>query len=149
IGAGRRGAGGPRRAKPEMAERLLTRVGLWDEVKGRLGDPAGALSAGQQQRLCLARSLAVGPRVLLMDEPCSTVDPSSAEIIEQTIREISRSVTVVIATTDVRQAARVSDYTAYFQADKGWPGRLVEFGPTGDLLNAPRDPRTEDYLQGR
>jgi len=142
-------AGIPCRNKDEMMERNLTRAGLWNEVKDRLNAPAGALSGGQQQRLCIARSLAVSPRVLLMDEPCSALDPSSTMRIEETIREISNQVTIVIVTHNMQQAARVSDYTAFFLADKGEPGRIVEFGPTSELFNAPNDPRTEDYIHGR
>ncbi|HKY76186.1 MAG TPA: phosphate ABC transporter ATP-binding protein [Acidimicrobiia bacterium] len=142
-------AGIPCRDKAEMMERNLTRAGLWNEVKDRLNAPAGALSGGQQQRLCIARSLAVSPRVLLMDEPCSALDPSSTMRIEETIREISTQVTIVIVTHNMQQAARVSDYTAFFLADKGEPGRIVEVGPTSELFNAPNDPRTEDYIHGR
>ena len=142
-------AGIPCRDKAETMERNLTRAGLWSEVKDRLNAPAGALSGGQQQRLCIARTLAVSPRVLLMDEPCSALDPSSTMRIEETIREISHQVTIVIVTHNMQQAARVSDYTAFFLADKGDPGRIVEFGPTGELFNAPNDPRTEDYIHGR
>jgi phosphate transport system ATP-binding protein len=147
--SGLRLAGIPCRNKAEMTERCLTRAGLWSEVKDRLNAPAGALSGGQQQRLCIARSLAVSPRVLLMDEPCSALDPSSTKRIEETIREISSQVTVVIVTHNMQQAARVSDYTAFFLADKGEPGRIVEFGPTDEIFNAPNDPRTEDYIHGR
>jgi phosphate transport system ATP-binding protein len=142
-------AGIPIRDKNETMERNLIRAGLWSEVKDRLNAPAGALSGGQQQRLCIARSLAVSPRVLLMDEPCSALDPSSTMRIEETIREISQQVTIVIVTHNMQQAARVSDYTAFFLADKGDPGRIVEFGATSELFNAPNDPRTEDYIHGR
>ena len=142
-------AGIPCRDKAEVMERNLTRAGLWNEVKDRLDAPAGALSGGQQQRLCIARALAVSPRVLLMDEPCSALDPSSTMRIEQTIRELSTEVTIVIVTHNMQQAARVSDYTAFFLADKGTPGRIVEFGRTSDLFNTPNDPRTEDYIHGR
>jgi phosphate transport system ATP-binding protein len=147
--SGLRLAGIPCHAKTETMERNLIRAGLWSEVKDRLNAPAGALSGGQQQRLCIARSLAVSPRVLLMDEPCSALDPSSTMRIEETIREVSSQVTIVIVTHNMQQAARVSDYTAFFLADKGEPGRIVEFGPTGELFNAPNDPRTEDYIHGR
>ncbi len=142
-------AGIPCRDKAAMIERCLTRAGLWTEVKDRLGEPAGSLSGGQQQRLCIARSLAVGPRVLLMDEPCSALDPSSTKRIEETIREISAHVTVVIVTHNMQQAARVSDYTAFFLADRGEPGRVIEFGATAELFSTPNDPRTEDYIHGR
>jgi phosphate transport system ATP-binding protein len=133
----------------ELVEQCLTRAGLWVEVRDRLGDSAGALSGGQQQRLCIARALAVDPKVLLMDEPCSALDPSSTKRIEQTIREISAAVTVVIVTHNMQQAARVSDYTAFFLADRGEPGRVVEFGATKELFSSPNDPRTEDYIHGR
>ena len=142
-------AGIPCRDKAEVMERNLTRAGLWNEVKDRLNAPAGALSGGQQQRVCIARALAVSPRVLLMDEPCSALDPSSTMRIEQTIRELSTEVTIVIVTHNMQQAARVSDYTAFLLADKGTPGRIVEFGRTSDLFNTPNDPRTEDYIHGR
>ena len=142
-------AGIPCRDKAAMVERCLTRAGLWTEVKDRLAEPAGALSGGQQQRLCIARSLAVGPRVLLMDEPCSALDPSSTKRIEETIREISAYVTVVIVTHNMQQAARVSDYTAFFLADRGEPGRIIEFGATAEIFSTPNDPRTEDYIHGR
>jgi phosphate transport system ATP-binding protein len=147
--SGLRLAGVPCRDKAEMTERCLVKAGLWSEVKDRLDAPAGALSGGQQQRLCIARSLAVSPRVLLMDEPCSALDPSSTMRIEETIREISSQVTIVIVTHNMQQAARVSDYSAFFLADKGEPGRIVEFGSTSELFNAPTDPRTEDYIHGR
>ncbi len=147
--SGLRLAGIPCRNKDELVERCLTRGGLWNEVKDRLNAPAGALSGGQQQRLCIARSLAVEPRVLLMDEPCSALDPSSTKRIEETIREICSSVTVVIVTHNMQQAARVSDYTAFLLGDQGEPGRVVEFGPTAELFNTPNDPRTEDYINGR
>ena len=142
-------AGIPCHDKAEVVERNLARAGLWKEVKDRLNAPAGALSGGQQQRLCIARSLAVSPRVLLMDEPCSALDPSSTMRIEETIRAISHQVTIVIVTDNMQQAARVSDYTAVLLADKGDPGRIVEFGVTAHLFNAPNDPRTEDYIDGR
>jgi phosphate transport system ATP-binding protein len=137
------------RDKAGVVERCLQRAGLWSEVKDRLGEPAGALSGGQQQRLCIARSLAVEPRVLLMDEPCSALDPSSTKRIEETIRGISAQVTVVIVTHNMQQAARISDFTAFFLADRSEPGRIVEFGPTTKLFSAPNDPRTEDYIHGR
>jgi phosphate transport system ATP-binding protein len=135
--------------KGQVIESRLRQAGLWEEVKDRLREPAGSLSGGQQQRLCIARSLAVSPKVLLMDEPCSALDPSSTKRIEQTIREISTSVTVVIVTHNMQQASRVSDYTAFFLADQGDPGRVVEFGATNEVFSAPNDPRTEDYIHGR
>jgi phosphate transport system ATP-binding protein len=132
-----------------IVERCLTHAGLWNEVKNRLDAAGGALSGGQQQRLCIARSLAVGPKVLLMDEPCSALDPTSTRRIEETIREIGNEVTVVIVTHNMQQAARVSDYTAFFLGDENQPGGIIEFGPTGELFTAPNDPRTEDYICGR
>ncbi|MDQ1487991.1 MAG: phosphate transport system ATP-binding protein [Actinomycetota bacterium] len=135
--------------KAQVVESRLGQAGLWAEVKDRLREPAGSLSGGQQQRLCIARSLAVSPKVLLMDEPCSALDPSSTKRIEETIRQISTSVTVVIVTHNMQQACRVSDYTAFFLADQGDPGRVVEFGATNQVFSTPNDPRTEDYIHGR
>jgi phosphate transport system ATP-binding protein len=136
-------------ALDDVVEDCLRRGGLWEEVRNRLGSPGGALSGGQQQRLCIARSLAVSPSVLLMDEPCSALDPGSTRRIEQTIREISHEVTIVIVTHNMQQAARVSDQCAFFLATDGRPGGIVEVGPTDDVFNAPVDPRTSDYVNGR
>jgi phosphate transport system ATP-binding protein len=133
----------------DLVERCLTHAGLWVEVKNRLDATGGALSGGQQQRLCIARALAVGPKVLLMDEPCSALDPTSTRRVEETIREISAEVTVVIVTHNMQQAARVSDFTAFFLGDEDRPGGIVEFGATPELFAAPNDPRTEDYICGR
>src|SRR4029077_3626000 len=135
--------------KAGVVESRLIQAGLWAEVKDRLREPAGSLSGGQQQRLCIARALAVSPKVLLMDEPCSALDPSSTKRVEETTRQISTSVTVVIVTHNMQQACRVSDYTAFFLADQGDPGRVVEFGPTKEVFSTPNDPRTEDYIHGR
>lgn len=132
----------------ELMEECLVRAGLWDEVKDRLNEHAGALSGGQQQRLCIARSLAVSPEVLLMDEPCSALDPGSTFRIEQTISELSQSMTIVIVTHNMQQAARVSDYSAFMLSDGG-PGELIEVAPTNELFSRPRDKRTEDYVTGR
>ena len=132
----------------DLMEECLIRAGLWDEVKDRLGEHASALSGGQQQRLCIARSLAVRPEVLLMDEPCSALDPGSTFRIEQTISELSRTMTVVIVTHNMQQAARVSDYSAFMLADGG-PGELIEVAPTNEIFSRPRDKRTEDYVTGR
>jgi phosphate transport system ATP-binding protein len=114
-----------------------------------LNSSAGSLSGGQQQRLCIARSLALDPEILLMDEPCSALDPGSTRRIEATIRELSESMTVIIVTHNMQQAQRVSDQTAFFLAEDGEPGGVVEFGPTDSLFSAPNDPRTEDYVNGR
>jgi phosphate transport system ATP-binding protein len=136
-------------ARDDLVEECLTKAGLWNEVKDRLRQPGGALSGGQQQRLCIARSLAVRPRVLLMDEPCSALDPTSTRRIEETIAELRREVTIVIVTHNMQQAARVSDQCAFFLAEQGRPGVIVEYGPTGAMFGTPVDPRTRDYIQGR
>ncbi len=122
---------------------------MWNEVKDRLGEPGGALSGGQQQRLCIARSLAVDPDVLLMDEPCSALDPTSTRRVEETIAEIMSEVTVVIVTHNMQQAARVSQQCAFFLAEQGTPGAIVEAGSTDHMFTSPEDPRTEDYVNGR
>jgi len=132
----------------ELLESCLVRSGLWDEVKDRLNEYGGALSGGQQQRLCIARSLAVNPQVLLMDEPCSALDPGSTLRIEGTIAELSKSMSIVIVTHNMQQAARVSDYTGFFLSDGG-PGRLIEIGSTSDIFSNPKEKRTEDYVSGR
>lgn len=132
----------------ELLESCLIRAGLWNEVKDRLNEYGGALSGGQQQRLCIARALAVEPEVLLMDEPCSALDPGSTLRIEDTISELSETMTIVIVTHNMQQAARVSDYTAFFLSDGG-PGVMVETGETGKIFSSPVDKRTEDYVTGR
>lgn len=134
--------------KDDLLEECLTRAGLWSEVKDRLGAHAGGLSGGQQQRLCIARSLAVNPKVLLMDEPCSALDPGSTLRIEDTIGKLAETMTIIIVTHNMQQAARVSDYTAFFLADGG-PGQLVEVGPTNEIFSRPKDQRTENYVSGR
>jgi phosphate transport system ATP-binding protein len=133
----------------DLVEECLTKAGLWKEVKDRLGHPGGTLSGGQQQRLCIARSLAVRPDVLLMDEPCSALDPTSTRRIEETIAELRSEVTIVIVTHNMQQAARVSQYCAFFLAENGEPGHVVEAGPTNAMFNSPIDPRTADYVHGR
>ena len=132
----------------ELLEDCLVRAGLWSEVKDRLDQYGGTLSGGQQQRLCIARSLAVKPQVLLMDEPCSALDPGSTLRIEETIRELSETMTIVIVTHNMQQAARVSDYTGFFLSDGG-PGQLIETAPTSQIFSNPKDKRTEDYVTGR
>ena len=134
--------------KDDLMEETLVRAGLWNEVKDRLGAHAGGLSGGQQQRLCIARSLAVNPKVLLMDEPCSALDPGSTLRIEDTISQLSKTMTIVIVTHNMQQAARVSDYTAFFLADGG-PGQMIEVGPTNEMFSRPKDERTENYVSGR
>ncbi len=138
-----------RDAKDDLVEECLTKAGLWKEVRDRLRQPGGALSGGQQQRLCIARALAVRPRVLLMDEPCSALDPTSTRRIEQTIGELAAEVTIVIVTHNLQQAARVSNRCAFFLAEQGTPGVIVEHGPTDAMFNHPQDPRTADYVHGR
>jgi phosphate transport system ATP-binding protein len=132
-----------------LVRECLDKAGLWKEVRDRLRQPGGALSGGQQQRLCIARALAVRPRVLLMDEPCSALDPTSTRRIEQTIVELVSEVTIVIVTHNMQQAARVSDHCAFFLAEQGTPGVIVEYGSTEAMFNAPQDPRTTDYVHGR
>jgi phosphate transport system ATP-binding protein len=148
---------GPRlqgiRKKSELdaiVEDSLKRANLWKEVKDILGKNGLALSGGQQQRLCIARVLAVEPEVLLMDEPCSAIDPTSVQKIEDLMAELKDTVTIVIVTHNMQQAARVSDYTAFFlQEVAGEPAELVEFGRTNELFTSPGDKRTEDYITGR
>ena len=125
-------------------ERALGQAALWDEVKDRLGESALGLSGGQQQRLCIARALAVEPEVLLMDEPASALDPIATAHIEELIHELARDYTVVIVTHNMQQAARVSDFTAFF-----YMGDLVEFASTDTIFTHPSQPRTEDYVTGR
>ncbi|MFI4992474.1 MAG: phosphate ABC transporter ATP-binding protein PstB [Solirubrobacterales bacterium] len=122
----------------------LRSAGLWEEVKDRLQEPGAGLSGGQQQRLCIARSLAVDPEVILMDEPCSALDPIATLKIEELIEDLKKSVTIVIVTHNMQQAARVADRTA-FMLD----GKLVEVGPTQEIFTTPTDPRTEEYVTGK
>ncbi len=138
-----------RSEKDELVEYCLVRGGLWNEVKDRLDAPGGGLSGGQQQRLCIARSLAIKPRVLLMDEPCSALDPTSTRVIEETMKELAREVTIVIVTHNMQQAARVSDTCAFFLAAQGTPGVIVEHGDTEAMFANPQDQRTSDYVNGR
>jgi phosphate transport system ATP-binding protein len=132
-----------------LVEESLVRAGLWNEVRDRLRHPGSTLSGGQQQRLCIARSLAVRPRVLLMDEPCSALDPTSTRVVEETIGEISHDVTIVIVTHNMQQAARVSQQCAFFLAENGAPGVVVESGATDAMFSDPQDSRTSDYVHGR
>jgi phosphate transport system ATP-binding protein len=133
----------------DLVEDSLRRAGLWEEVHRRLRSPGGALSGGQQQRLCIARSLAIAPDVLLMDEPCSALDPTSTNRIEETIAELSDQVTIVIVTHNMQQAHRVSDNCAFFLATHDTPGYIVESGPTEQMFSDPADQRTSDYVNGR
>jgi phosphate transport system ATP-binding protein len=134
-------------SKAELAGRVeesLRQAALWEEVKDRLQESALALSGGQQQRLCIARALAVRPDILLMDEPASALDPIATQHIEELIYDLKRSYTIVIVTHNMQQAARVSDYTAFF-----WLGRLVEYDRTDRIFTAPTEKLTEDYVTGR
>ena len=131
-----------RDTKDEIVVSSLSKAGLWNEVRDRLRQPGGALSGGQQQRLCLARALAVQPKVLLMDEPCSALDPGSTRRIELTIEELRSEITIVIVTHNMQQAARVSDTCAFFLAEAGMPGYIVEYGPTEAMFDSPQDRRT-------
>ncbi len=128
----------------QIVENSLRKAALWDEVKDRLKKSALELSGGQQQRLCIARSLAVNPEVILMDEPASALDPLSTSKIEELIHELKKNYTIVIVTHNMQQAARVSDYTAFF-----YIGALVEFGETKKIFTAPDKKETEDYITGR
>ena len=128
----------------EACERSLKGAALWDEVKDRLGESGLGLSGGQMQRLCIARAIAVEPEIILMDEPCSALDPIATLKIEELMYQLKEKYTIVIVTHNLQQAARVSDKTAFF-----WLGRLVEFGPTAEMFTAPKDKLTEDYITGR
>jgi phosphate transport system ATP-binding protein len=134
-------------SKSEMTERVeesLRQAAIWDEVKDRLHESALALSGGQQQRLCIARALAIRPEIILMDEPASALDPIATQRIEELIYDLKKKYTIVIVTHNMQQAARVSDFTAFF-----WLGRLVEFGRTDRIFTAPGERLTEDYVTGR
>ena len=135
------------RTKAELDEIViasLRRAGLFEEVKDRLASPGTGLSGGQQQRLCIARAIAVNPEVILMDEPCSSLDPIATARIEELIDELKQNFCIVIVTHSMQQAARVSQYTAFFHL-----GTLVETGETDDIFTNPRDRRTQDYITGR
>ena len=128
----------------EIVERALRDAAIWDEVKDRLKKNALGMSGGQQQRLCIARALAVQPKILLMDEPTSALDPISTSRIEELVMELKEKYTIVMVTHNMQQAVRVSDHTAFFLL-----GELVEFGKTDDIFTQPQDKRTEDYITGR
>jgi phosphate transport system ATP-binding protein len=133
-----------RRMLDEVAERSLRQAALWDEVKDVLGRPGTSLSGGQQQRLCIARALAVQPEVLLMDEPASALDPGSTLKIEELAKTLRETLTIVIVTHNMQQAARVSDSTAFMLT-----GNLIEYGPTAEIFTRPKERQTEDYITGR
>ncbi|MDX8376668.1 MAG: phosphate ABC transporter ATP-binding protein PstB [Mariprofundales bacterium] len=128
----------------KLVEKALRRAALWDEVKEKLHQPGTALSGGQQQRLCIARTIAMNPEVILMDEPCSALDPIATAKIEELIHELKQDYTIVIVTHSMQQAARVSDFTAFF-----YLGKLIEFGDTDQVFTKPLNKQTEDYITGR
>jgi phosphate transport system ATP-binding protein len=136
-----------RLGKSELHDRVedaLKRAALWDEVHDKLNQPGNALSGGQQQRLCIARAIATEPDILLMDEPCSAIDPVATAKIEDLVAELKKSLTIVLVTHNMQQAARVSDYTAFF-----YKGRIIEFGKTRQIFELPANKQTEDYITGR
>jgi len=151
VAAGPRLRGGKltRRDTDDLVERNLRRAALWDEVKDKLHRSGGALSGGQQQRLCIARALATDPSVLLMDEPCSALDPIATYRIEELLGELAHDVTIVVVTHNMQQAWGVSELTAFMRAGEDGVGRLVEFGRTENVFTAPTDKRTEAYITGR
>jgi phosphate transport system ATP-binding protein len=128
----------------QRVEQALQKAALWNEVKDKLQEPGTALSGGQQQRLCIARSIAIEPEVLLMDEPASAIDPIATAKIEDLMFELKKNYTIVIVTHSMQQAARVSDFTAFF-----FQGKIIEYGPTKELFMNPREKQTEDYITGR
>ena len=133
----------------ESVERSLTAAALWDAVKDRLNAPAGTLSGGEQQRLCVARALAVEPEVILMDEPTASLDPISTQQIEDLMSSLKQFTTVVIVTHNMQQANRISDNCAFLLMDDDRAGQLIEFDTTDKIFNNPKDPRTVDYIAGR
>lgn len=132
-----------------IVESSLKGAAIWDETKDKLHESAFGLSGGQQQRLCIARALAVKPKVLLMDEPCSALDPIATSKIEDLMHSLRNEVTIVIVTHNMQQAARISDYTAFFTTDESRIGRMVEFDQTKQIFSTPVDQRTHDYVSGR
>lgn len=133
----------------DLVEFSLRRAALWDEVKDKLKQSGLSISGGQQQRLCIARALAVEPEVILMDEPASALDPIATYRIEELIKELQQTVTIIIVTHNMQQAARVSDYTAFMMTDETRIGRLAEFGDTQTIFFRPSNKETEDYISGR
>jgi len=133
----------------ELVERSLRQAALWDEVKDKLRESGYSLSGGQQQRLCIARAIAVQPDVVLMDEPCSALDPIATLKIEDLMRELAKKYTIIVVTHNMQQAARVSDYTAFFNMDQDRAGYLAECGSTTEIFTKPHHKQTEDYITGR
>jgi phosphate transport system ATP-binding protein len=133
----------------ELVEESLRQAALWDEVKDKLGQSGLSLSGGQQQRLCIARAIAIRPDLILMDEPASALDPIATLRIEELMRDLAQNYTIIVVTHNMQQAARASDFTAFFTMDEDRAGYLVEYGPTNQLFTNPREQRTEDYITGR
>jgi phosphate transport system ATP-binding protein len=133
----------------ELVETSLRRAAVWDEVKDRLSDSGLSVSGGQQQRICIARALAVNPEIVLMDEPASALDPISTQAIEQLIQELSNEVTIIIVTHNMQQATRISDYAAVMMAGEERIGRMIEYGTNAQVFGNPKDERTEAYVTGR
>ena len=133
----------------ELVERSLRSAALWDEVKDKLHQSALGLSGGQQQRLCIARAIAIQPEIILMDEPASALDPIATLRIEDLMHELAKEYTIIVVTHNMQQAARVSDFTAFFSVDEKRTGHMVEFGATDQIFTNPSDQRTEDYITGR
>ncbi len=133
----------------ELVEQSLRGAALWDEVKDKLGESGLSLSGGQQQRLCIARTIAIRPDIILMDEPCSALDPIATLKIEELMRELSSDYTIIIVTHNMQQAARVSDYTAFFTMDEDRAGYLMEYAATEQIFTNPKEKVTEDYITGR
>jgi phosphate transport system ATP-binding protein len=133
----------------ELVEQSLRQAALWDEVKDKLKQSGLSLSGGQQQRLCIARTIATRPEIILMDEPCSALDPIATLKIEDLMRELVEKYTIIIVTHNMQQAARVSDFTAFFNMEQDRAGYLVEYADTKQIFTNPKDQRTEDYVTGR
>jgi len=147
--AGLRLSGKKFKDSDSIVEECLHKAHLWNSIKDRLDASASELSGGQAQRLVIARALAVKPKVLLMDEPCSALDPASTLRIERSIEDLKKEMTIIIVTHNMQQAVRVSDYTAFFMAEENQPGRVVEYGTTDKVFNNPDDQQTLDYVNGR
>jgi phosphate transport system ATP-binding protein len=148
-GARINGFKGARSALDEWVEQCLRSAAIWDEVKDKLQQSGLSLSGGQQQRLCIARTIAVQPDIILMDEPASALDPLATLKIEELMRELAKEYTIIVVTHNMQQAARVSDFTAFFTMDEDRAGMMVEYGPTNQIFTNPNDPRTEGYITGR
>lgn len=148
-GAKINGFKGNRAYMDDLVEDSLRRAALWDEVKDKLDQSGLSLSGGQQQRLCIARSIAVKPDIILMDEPASALDPIATLKIEELMRVLAEDYTIIVVTHNMQQAARVSDFTAFFNMDGDRAGMLVEYGETNKIFTNPNDKRTEDYITGR